>query len=159
MMLITSAPRTDCPEDMDAAHEVLGAACGHGAFAAALRTSVAVATFYFDRLKEGRSWVNMGDMEAALRKADVVFEVVGREWPFTGLALLQWTGPWTRPGVPARVACMHRHWVALRDRKIWDANIQEWLTHEDWNDFARELMPPKADGWTVARGYEITRIP
>lgn len=141
------------PTDMQIAHEHFGAACGHGALAAALGIPVVIVCF--ELLPDRKSWVNMPDMEAALNKGKIKFTVIGRKWPTRGLALIQWEGPWTQPNVPARVACTKRHWVAVNGSEVWDANLEHWVSRAYWETFASDLMPDKATGWSVARGYEL----
>jgi len=139
----------------------LGAACGHCALAAWLDVPLVIAChtgFEMDGTRLVRPWVNMPDMEAAFRKCEVSARSVGYTLPRNGLALIQWQGPWTRPGVPPRVACMHRHWIAVRGKSVWDINLEFWESLKAWEAFVcRELMPEKATGWTVARGYELAR--
>jgi hypothetical protein len=140
------------PTDMQMAAEGLGAACGHGALAALLGIPVVMAA---TKYLPGKTWVNMPAMEEAMRKAGHLFTIVGRKMPVEGLALIQWEGPWTQPGVPPRVACMHRHWIAVSGDQVWDANLEEWTQMKEWADaFVPELLPPKATGWSVARGYQ-----
>lgn len=140
--------------------DTLGAACGHCALAAWLDVPLVIvchSCFQMDRTRLQRPWVNMPDMETAFRKADLTARVIGRVLPNDGLALIQWEGPWTRPNVPPRVACMHRHWIALRGHMIWDVNLEEWVPVGAYEEYVPELFPPKATGWSVARGYELTK--
>lgn len=145
-----------CPQDMTLCADRYGAACGHGALAAVLAVPVAIVChqLFADSLPKQR-WINMPTMEEALTKAGKTFRIVGRQWPKRGLAMIQFTGPWTRPGVPVRVACQYRHWVAVEAGLVWDANLEDWISREDWGRWVVELLPAKSDGWTIARGYEI----
>jgi hypothetical protein len=96
-------------------------------------------------------------MERALANCGASYQIIGPKLPDRGLAMIQWTGPWTQPNVPPRVACMYRHWIAVQDGLIWDANIEDWVTPEVWELFLPQLIPDKADGWRVARGYEVRK--
>ena len=145
-----------CPPDMDRMASSFGAACGHGALAACLGVPVALACAI--GWPDGtRGWVNMPDMERALGLCEARFQIIGRRLPADGLAILQWLGPWTQPNVPPRVACMHRHWIAVRGILIWDANLQGWMPRAKWEEFVPDLLPPRATGWEVARGYEVQK--
>lgn len=97
----------------------------------------------------------MQDMERALRTGGADYVVLGRDkWPReNGLAILQWEGPW-----PPRANATFRHWVAWRESMIWDANLEEWKPFCEWEEFLPELMPKRATGWHVARGYEVTPV-
>ncbi len=63
-----------------------------------------------------------------------------RPWPRWGLCRIQWEGPWTRPGVPARTRYRFTHWVgAAVDTGgvgIFDVNVlangSGWCSLENW---------------------------
>lgn len=175
---LTKAPLPLCftAEDADDAFDEWGANCGPGAIAAILGMSLA----------ELRPW--MGDFEQKhYTNPTLMWDVLGRlgiryrlsrdkvdgycrSWPAYGLARIQWMGPWTEPGVPARAAYRHTHWVGVHwpDAKqapaIFDINLIEsggWASVGDW---AGILVPwllkecePKANGcWAITHSVEIT---
>ncbi|MDQ8205798.1 hypothetical protein [Pelagicoccus sp. SDUM812003] len=142
------------PEDMVEAHRRLGAACGHGALAAALSVSVEQAC----QLLEKGSWINVPMMKDALRRHRVDFRVHEGRCDLKGPAvtIVQWLGPWTEPGKPARLAARYRHWVARRGSLIWDANAPFWIDNRVWaKHIAPEIMPKNATGLKPAYTLEL----
>ena len=131
-----------------------GAACGHGAYAAAVRCPVVVACAQFTNWPEQRH-VGMGDMERALIHGEIDFKMLGRDkWPVeNGLVILEWEGPW-----PPRARPCFRHWVAFREGMIWDSNLEEWKSRSEWEQFLPDLMPKRSTGWHIARAYEVEPV-
>lgn len=157
-------------EDADAAHEEWGCNCGPGALAAILDITLAEVrplmgdferrgytnpTLMFDALnKSGRRWKRLGSGSAF-------------NWPGYGLARIQWHGPWTEPGVPARVAYRNTHWVGAQAGRnsmgVFDINAVNSGGWVDVNDWAGILVPwilkncvPKANGrWTITHAIEV----
>lgn len=168
-----SEARPRVPHDFDACHRQLGAMCGHGAFAAALGFPVTMACGFFPELRPDRGWVNLPEMETALRRAEErelikAFHSTRDQWPeahgaFTrGLVVLQWLGSWLDEGVPPAAACRHTHWIATfggSDGLVYDVNIGQWITRARYestlNCMLRQRLDPKSTGWRVKRGYEI----
>lgn len=82
-----------------------------------------------------------------------------------GLVRVQWSGPWTKLGVPMRSRYRHTHWIAARNRtsQVFDINamcVGGWLPYEEWYS---QLVPwllrgccPNADGgWWPTHAIEI----
>lgn len=74
-----------------------------------------------------------------------------RPWPAPGVALIQWGGSWTRPGVPVAAAYQHTHWVAAQHDAggtlmVYDINAGDgkggWLSRAEW---ARTIVPSLLD--------------
>jgi hypothetical protein len=93
------------------------------------------------------------------RRADLL-------WPNFGLVRVQWAGPWTATGVPARVAYRHTHWVAscIRSEKrpdaVFDVNCGHWCNFEDWSTILvphllRECEPKASGEWWVTHSVEV----
>lgn len=57
-----------------------------------------------------------------------------------GINRVQWEGPWLEPGVPARVAYRHTHWVAHLDGWVLCTvcNPAEWIPVEDWREYTEQ---------------------
>lgn len=157
-------------EDAERAAEEWGLNCGPSALAAIGRLTL-------DQVRP-----LMGDFESkGYTNPTLMFESLDRlgarwsqrrdkEWPVYGLVRIQWTGPWTKQGVPARVAYRHTHWVAAMRRAADDAigvfDINMIANGTGWaslNDWSRILVPwllkecePKADGgWYITHSLEI----
>ena len=147
--------------------------CGPGALCAVLgMTPAEIRPHMLDFERKG--YTNPTLMLDVLRGLGVAFRHrPDRLWPEFGLVRVQWSGPWTAPGVPPRVAYRHTHWVAscgtrLPDSmRVFDVNaicVGGWLSFIEW---AQALVPwllricePKADGrWWVTHALELTRGP
>lgn len=139
-----------CPWDMEIAAHNFEAMCGHGALAAALGMDVCSVMQFFGR----GGWVNFPQMDEALRRAGKIpAKVTG--WvhgPRIAVTLIQFTGPWMKPGVPAAARCQHRHWIATFGVQVWDANTGAWQDRADWEkSVIPDLMPKRGDGWEPFR--------
>lgn len=166
--------RMDFPDDFNLVHEVAGAMCGHGAFAAAVGISVREACVFFPKLKAGITWVNIPDMEAALcglrRSRQDLRPAI--EWSCRvaegqlpqsdrGLLAIQWEGSWMSQGAPPAARCCKRHWAAFRrdphhGPMIWDVNWSgSWQPLEDWDDKLSLIYPKRAMGHHIFRNYSI----
>ena len=140
------------PPDMERCARDLGAACGHGALAAALGIPVVVAVLEGFHGRGG--WVNIPMMQAAIQRA-------GRTWrreaqipaAGDGVAIVQWLGPWMEPRVPRRVRACYRHWIAFRDGLLWDANAHLWMTPEEWHGWIPQVYPRRVTGHRVDGAY------
>lgn len=155
-------------DDQQRAYEEWGSNCGPGAIAAVLGMTL-------DELRpslgdfEQKRYTNPSLMWSILDRLVVPWrlELLAVKWPAFGLARIQWEGPWTANGVPARVAYRHTHWVAASTRPdgrvaVFDINAAAsgWISAVDW---AEQLVPwllqecePKADGrWHFTHIVEI----
>jgi hypothetical protein len=121
---------------------------------------------------EGKGYTNPTLMLDILARCNASFRVMYRgDVPNGlpkiehGLMRVQWTGPWTKPGVPMRARYRQTHWVAVRgaSREIFDVNamcVGGWLPRDEW---ALQLVPwlireccPKGDGgWWPTHALEV----
>lgn len=161
-------------EDADRARDEWGANCGPGAIAA-------ICGLTLDELRphmgdfEKKGYTNPTLMLEVLERIGVRFRsrglasnVPSLDFPRYGLARIQWTGPWTKPGVPARAAYRHTHWVGAaidpaRGVGIFDINAigngSGWLSLADWSailvPWLLEECVPRADGgWFITHAVE-----
>lgn len=145
------------PPDMDQAAEAFGAACGHGALAAALGTTVGITV---DRYFDGQGgWVNIPMMKAAMARAGRSC----RRQPAIpsrgdGVALVQWLGRWMEPQVPPAARCAHRHWIAFREGLVWDVNRPRWMSPEEWHRWVPALYGPKVTGHQISSAYLLNTL-
>ena len=160
-------------DDMDLANETWGANCGPGSIAA-------ICGLTLDELRqhmgdfERKGYTNPTLMWQVLQSIGVKFTYrggdLGREnFPRYGLARIQWEGPWTQPGVPARAAYRHTHWVGaaidpVKGIGIFDINAlgngTGWCALEDWSNslvpWILEECVPRADGgWHITHAVEV----
>lgn len=172
------------PPDVIAANDAWGANCGPTALAAVLGCPVM-------DLREAFAWfpqpahTTPTRIEQALRHLTLVgrtggwSRVADTDWPrspFRGLAMMQWTGPWTdEPEAPwaRRVAPIHTHLIGLAEGAItpmvYDVNQgtdeapgawvprKTWVTRTtpDLLDWHRKEVDKRARGWTFKAFWKI----
>lgn len=145
--------------------------CGPAALAAVLNlTPAQVRPFMGDF--ETKGYTNPTLMLECLQRAGARFRQVYRgDKPACvppidlGLMRVQWTGPWTKPGVPIAARYRVTHWVGLRNqsKEVFDVNamcVGGWIPYAEWS---QELVPwliremyPKADGgWWPTHVLEV----
>lgn len=150
--------------------------CGPGALCAVAGLTPSEALTHLHGFAR-KHYTNPSMMADALRSLGISFirryESLGPKngtqgvYPDFGLVRIQWAGPWTRPGVPAKARYRHTHWVgwASADRLIFDINamcVGGWITEQEWRD---QLVPwllkqveSKATGeWWPTHCWEIVR--
>ncbi len=154
-------------DDAQRANNEWGANCGPGAIAVVSGLTLRdVRPFLGDF--ERKRYTNPTLMWEILNRLDLKWRLVKPpdSWPSFGLVRVQWEGPWTSPGVPARVAYRHTHWIAADASNranvgVFDINCG-WTNAADW---AATLVPwllkecePKASGeWHFTHVVEIDR--
>lgn len=149
---VASLPPRTCslysPPDMDWNS---GAACGHGALAAALGITVAEARKYLPK----PGWINVPMMKAAIEVSGHKWRRVAKPHPEkdTAVVLLQFLGPWMRSPI---AACHHRHWIATKGGLVWDANTKQWETVSQWKRIVPDLLPDNSNGYDVWGALVIT---
>lgn len=155
-------------EEAAAAFDEWGANCGPAAIAAITgRTLAEVRPFLGDF--EAKRYTNPTLMWETLDRLGVAYRRKSPlEWPTWGLVRIQWHGPWTAPGVPARVAYRQTHWVGAAKKDgavgVFDVNAlgngSGWCSLDDWGErlvpwILRECVP-KADGrWSLTHSVEV----
>lgn len=158
-------------DDQQRATDVWGANCGPGAIAAMVGMTLDEVRPHMGDF-EAKRYTNPTLMWETLNRLGVRWQKVKPPltWPEWGLARIQWHGPWTAPGVPARVAYRHTHWVGAYSGRnsigIFDINALNngtgWCSLKDWGEM---LVPwllkdiePGADGlWSLTHVIEIAR--
>lgn len=101
--------------------------------------------------------MNRRSMEAALKKLGTHYNVLPRQLPRTGLALIEWTGTWRAEGFWGS-DLKHTHWVAMAEGFVYDINWSGWLPRRIWEEVVLDEMIaslPKATGWRPHTGYEV----
>jgi hypothetical protein len=156
--------------DAQRAHDEWGANCGPGAIAAILGLTLNELRPHMGDFEQ-KHYTNPTLMWDVLYRLKVKYKVDNKSgnWPYHGLARVQWEGPWTRPGVPMRARYRHTHWVAAIISKqnglgVFDINAMNsggWIAFSDWNailvPWIIENLVPKADGkWHITHTVEIT---
>jgi hypothetical protein len=148
------------PSDVEESYHVWGATCGPAALAAVLGREVSEVR---DLFPEYRGYVNPTMMWGALRLAGRPAEKSQESnEPGKGLLFIQYTGPWTAPGVPPKAAYKHSHWIGIARNNdglfAYDANAREWITFEDWQtNVITELLAhhKNATGWYAKMGIRV----
>jgi len=139
-------------------HKLYGAMCGHGALAAALGKPVCETVEYFQRLmEEKRGCVSEVDMRNAIMCAGRTYRRHHARLPaahLSGVVLLQFLGPWMERHHMAKYR--YRHWVAFREGRAWDANLERWEPWACWVKWAEtELFPAHCTGYDIVGAFEI----
>lgn len=161
--------------DMELANDTWGANCGPASLAAALEITLDDVRPRLDGF-EHRRHMNVPQMKVAAGAFGVrmhqaywrgakpagEYDPVNAYWPTHGLVLVQWTGSWCKPGVPAGAAAARRHWMASRivagTAWIYDGNGSDWMTLDRW---VAEICPlliecvKGCDGWYVSYAWEL----
>jgi hypothetical protein len=164
-------------DDTERSADDWGANCGPGAIAAIAGLSLEDLRPHLGDF-ETKRYTNPTLMWQVLRNLGLAFQVSTHrynpfapqiDWPNFGLARIQWEGPWTGPGVPARAAYRHTHWVAAMriegesEPAIFDINAIHaggWIRLASWRDLLvpglLEHCEPKASGrWFLTHSVEI----
>lgn len=145
------------PWDIEVAYLNFQANCGPSVFAAITGREVCRIMCYFAHF-EHSPWTNLTQMKSAFIKAGYSIEVQRRMFPKTGVALVQWLGPWTEDNFFSPWSLAHTHWIAVDDNWVFDHTVKEWKKLQDWeNQVATEFVEetPKAYGWAVKYGIDV----
>lgn len=162
-------------EEAQAAADDWGLNCGPGAAAAVLGlTPDEIRPHLGDFERKG--YANPTLMRSILKSVGAKFSCRGggfgrTDWPLYGLAVVQWEGPWTKLGVPARVAYRHTHWVGARckivsDHKaveVFDINCMSvggWVSLLEWETqvvpwLLKECHPKASGQWHLTHAVEV----
>jgi hypothetical protein len=123
---------------------------------------------------ESKGYTNPTLMTDTLTRAGAKYQLVYRnDEPFgsfpplqLGLMRVQWSGPWTRPGVPMRVRYRYTHWIAARggSKEIFDINAMcagGWLQRNEWvlqlAPWLRKELYPKSNGMWITHALEVVK--
>lgn len=160
--------------DAERAYDEWGCNCGPAAIAAIFGLTLNALRPHLGDF-EAKGYTNPTLMrEIMLRMAPCAFDMRGpsypgeRCWPWFGLARIQWDGPWCKPGVPARAAYRHTHWVgsclrAPGDVGIFDVNAMAsggWIALRDWSDtlvpwLLKQVVPRASGKWWITHTIEV----
>jgi hypothetical protein len=98
--------------DVEKACDEWGCNCGPAAVAAVLGLTLEQLRPHLGDFERKR-YTNPTLMWAILKSAGAAWRIIRPEQTMRlGLLRVQWEGPWSRPGVPARVSYRHTHWIA-----------------------------------------------
>jgi len=155
----TRPPPSFVPWDIEIARINFGANCGPASFAAITGKEVCRVMGHFLHFEHSR-WTNLTQMLWAFAAADYLTKVQKCILPARGVALVQWLGPWTQKDFFSRWSLPHTHWVAVEGNWIFDHTVGIWQTFTEWKhktapQFILEI--PKATGWAVKYGLNVTR--
>ena len=150
--------------------------CGPGALCAVLNKTPEEIRPHL-RGFEDKGYTNPSLMARILRDLKIPFrrlfestrepEIDDWKWPDFGLVRVQWSGPWTKPGVPIRVRYRHTHWIAHRKDnsfgEIFDVNCLSaggWVPFNEWTmqvvPWLVKKVEPKSDGkWWPTHCWEL----
>jgi hypothetical protein len=148
------------PWDVEIARYNFGANCGPIAFAVTARLEVCdVMQFFPHFADEQMRWTNSLQMRRALASAGIQAGATERSMPKSGVALIQWTGPWSDRSRFNRGSLRYTHWIAVDEDHVFDPNAGEWMSSAEWaTNFAPSCVDeiPGANGWGVKYGFATT---
>lgn len=129
--------------DSERANAEWKATCGPHSIAAALGLTLDQVR---PALANYKGWMSPTQMTQALLKLGAVHSLTHHLKTPTlcdGINRVQWEGKWLNPGVPARVAYFHTHWVAhFRGWVVCTAcEPAKWIRADDWRHFHLECEP------------------
>lgn len=174
---MTQHPRTRFTvDDADLANRSWGCNCGPGALAAICGLTLEEVRPHMGDFEE-KGYTNPTLMVQCLDRVvpgkwhrGVKAKTEPWTWPHYGLARIQWTGPWTKPGVPARAAYRYTHWVGAmlgtHEVGIFDINMLSngtgWASLTDWSGILvpwllKEAAPRADGGWFITHAIEVER--
>jgi hypothetical protein len=162
-----------CPfqeADLQFASDAWGCNCGPGALAMMLNLPLESVRGRIPEF-DVKQYTNPTMMKAALAAFGVAWQLASDRFPRYGLCRIQWEGPWTKPGVPPRVAYRKTHWIGTMEvvqakgnqarfpseRFVYDVNAG-WFPFEHWELHTVPWllkMYPGATGWSVAQKWEL----
>ena len=145
------------------------ATCGPCSLAALLGRSLESLRSCFPQQTEARAVVYARDMRRALDAAGLIgkwrltatakgrvvlaatmdsVEVIPRQAPGHGLAIIQFCGSWSKMREFHPAQLQRSHWIAVRgpldDPYVWDVNALRWLPEKQW---CREIMPALVESY------------
>jgi hypothetical protein len=141
--------------DSERAHAGWKATCGPHAIAAACGLSL-------DQVRAGlppyRGWMSPTMVEQTLnnlRRSYLLHKGLKTSNLCNGLNRVQWEGEWLKPGVPARVAYFHTHWVAAWDGWVLCTTCEptRWIPERSWRHF--HLMTEPRSPFHVTHHYAL----
>lgn len=141
-------------DDSEKANGEWGASCGPHSLAAACGISL-------DDVRRAmppfKGWMNptmIGETLRTLGRSYTLRKGLKTQDLCEGINRLQWEGKWLDPGVPARVAYFHTHWVAQFNGWVLCTAClaDEWLPANIWRIFVAQANKP----FHVTHHYTIT---
>lgn len=166
---MTPIPPRFTIDDAVRASDEWGCNCGPSAIAAITNLTLDEVRPHLGDF-ESKRYTNPTLMWAALDSVGQPWKRVGREsWPRWGVVRVQWEGPWTKPGVPARAAYRHTHWVGactLESGKVGIFDINALSNNSGWVSFAawaeilvpwllEEAVPRASGDWHITHVAEV----
>jgi len=161
MHILHNSPRKQyIPWDLNLAQECFDANCGPISFAVSVQEEVSDVIGLFENYEE-KKYTNFTDMKRVFKKYGVEIQTTKAQIPKSGVALIQWTGPWIENDFMGRRSSRYTHWIAVEDKMCFDLNADEWLTLKEWEttvaaEFIKEI--PEATGWNVKYGIQLLKL-
>lgn len=135
------ARRVIYPPDTEEAYELWNANCGPCALAAILERTLADTRPLLGNFEQ-RGYMNITDVNNALKSAGVPYQGRLKSRPTYGLVFIQWGGHENKPAI---VQYKFTHWIAVAGDTVFEANAPELISWSEWS----LVMPALAqdEGW------------
>lgn len=139
--------------ESDLAHEVWLASCGPHSIAAACGLNLDAVRVALPQFKGWMSPTMIGETLRALGRPYILRKGLKTEGLCDGINRIQWEGKWLNPGVPARVAYFHTHYVAHRSGWVLCTACltADWIPVHAW----REVLLEKQMPFHVTHHYQM----
>jgi len=140
-------------DDSVKANREWGASCGPHSIAAACGLTLDQVRPALVNYKGWMSPTNITQSLLRLGKVHNLRHHLKTQELCNGINRIQWEGKWLNPGIPARVAYFHTHWVAhFNGWVLCTACLpDEWLPVETWRAFAAQANRP----FHITHHYQI----
>lgn len=143
--------------DSDKAFIEWKASCGPHSIAAACGISLDAVRAVLPIFKGWMSPTMVGETLRALGRVYHLQKGLKTAELCNGINRIQWEGDWLKPGVPARVAYFHTHWVAHFNGGVLctACTHAEWISVEEWKFHHLRVDP--ISPFHITHHYELTR--
>jgi hypothetical protein len=147
MTSISPPPLRFTASDSAQAHKDWNATCGpHSLAAATGKTLEDVRTAMFSAAVNYRGWMSPTQVAktlAQLGATESLTHHLKTQELCEGINRIQWEGKWLNPGVPARFAYFHTHWVAHFNGWVLCTACEhaEWIPASTWRYFHTKCDP------------------
>jgi len=130
--------------ESDRAHEEWKASCGPHSIAAACGLTLDEVRKAMPPYKGWMSPTMVGETLRALGRPYTLRKGLKTQELCDGINRIQWEGKWLNPGVPARVAYFHTHYVAhFNGWVLCTACLTaKWIPVAEWRHFHLKCDPP-----------------
>jgi len=156
---VSAPPLFYTEADSDLANDEWQASCGPHSIAAACGKTLDEVRAVLVNFKGWMSPTMMSAALGALGYTDILLHKNQKTGDLcNGINRVQWEGKWLNPGVPARIAYFHTHYVAhFNGWVLCTACLPaKWIKESDWRDFHFNQEPPSP--FHITHHWHLSRL-